>query len=199
MPVAQSNLVKYGISSLYYAPITAETDEGEITYGTPVRIPGAISISLSAQGERRSLYADNVEYFTAWGNGGYEGDVAVAIIPDHFRIACLGVKLDAAENSAVTYETTELITQRFALLFQFDGDFANIRVALYNCTASRPQIASQTIEEGGVDPSQSTESFSISAAGRRKDKLCYSKIVDDGSDIFKNWFTSVYVPTMAAA
>lgn len=193
----QTNKIKYGISMMYYAPITAESDDGTITYGTPVPIPGAISISLSSQGERRSLYADNVEYFTAWGNGGYEGDVNVAMIPDQFRKDCLGEKQDTTENSSVTFETTDLITNRFALLFQFDGDYKNIRVALYNCTASRPDIASQTVEEGGVDPSQSTETFTVSAAGRRSDHICRAKLVDDGSDTYKNWFTSVYVPKAA--
>ncbi len=198
MPV-QSNKIKYGLSMLYYAPITAETEEGIITYGTPVALPGAISISLSAQGERRYLSADNSVYFECWSNGGYEGDIAIALIPDHFRVACLNEKTDAADGSNVTYETSELITQRFALLGQFEGDAANIRFCLYNCTASRPQIASQSLDgESGLDPSQATETISLSAKGRRADKIVRAKITDDGSETFSNWFNSVYVPQKAA-
>lgn len=195
----QSNRIKYGLSMLYYSPLT-ETDAGVITYADPVALPGAISISLPPQGERRYLSADNVVYFEAWSNGGYQGDLNLAMIPDHFRLACLGEKQDAAENSNVTYETSDLITQRFALLGQFDGDYKNIRFVLYNCTASRPQIASQTIDgESGLDPSQSTETLTISANPRRIDKIIRSKLIDDGSETFTNWFQGVYVPTPAAA
>ena len=184
---------------LYYAPVVSETDDGVITYATPVALPGAVSMSLSAQGERRYLSADNVAYVEAWSNGGYEGDVTLALIPDHFRLACLGEKQDAAEGSNVTYETAELITQRFALLGQFEGDYANIRFCFYNCTASRPQISSQSLDgESGLDPSQSTETMTISAKGRRADKIVRAKIIDDGSDTFKNWFSSVYVPATTA-
>ena len=199
MPETQSNKIKYGLSLLYYAPITSETDAGVITYDTPVALPGAISISLSPQGERRALSADNVEYFVSISNGGYEGDVVVALIPDHFRLAALGEKQDAAQGSNVTYETADVITQRFALLGQFDGDYKNIRFVFYNCTASRPNVASQTVDgTNGLDPSQSTETITISAKGRRIDKIIRSKLIDDGSEMFTNWFGSVYLPTLPA-
>ena len=194
-------LIKYGISNLHYAPITAVSDAGVPTYATPIPFPGAISISLSAQGERRQLSADNVVYFEAWSNGGYEGDVNVAMIPQHFRTACLNEKEDAAANSPTVYETAELIMQPFAFLFQFETDLGPIRVVLYNCTASRPQIASQSVDgESGMDPSQSTETFTISAKGRRDNKLirCKTKIEAQNTEAFQNWFTSVYVPTLAA-
>lgn len=203
MPGGRTNpLIKYGISMLHYAPITAVSDVGVPTYGTPVPFPGAISISLSAQGERRQLSADNVVYFEAWSNGGYEGDVNVALIPQDFRSVCLNEKEDAAEGSPTVYETTELITQSFALLFQMETDIGPMRVVLYNCTASRPQIATQTVDgESGLDPSQSTETFTISAKGRRDNKLvrCKTKIEAKDSEVFQNWFQSVYVPTLATA
>lgn len=201
MPTPETaNKIKFGLRKLAYAPITAETDEGAITYGTPVMIPGAISISLSAQGERRSLSADDVIYFEAWSNGGYEGDVGVALIPKQFRVDCLGEKQDATENSNVMVETADLITQRFALLGEFQGDKHATRWALLNCTASRPQFASQTIDgESGVDPSQSTETFTISASGRRSDHICKIWLENDGSETYNNWYTSVYVPAVASA
>ena len=193
------NKIKFGLRKLAYAPITVETDEGVITYGTPVMIPGAISISLSAQGERRSLSADDVIYFEAWSNGGYEGDVGVALIPTQFRIDCLGEKRDLATGSNALYETTDLITQRFALLGEFQGDSKATRWAFLNCTASRPQFASQTVDgESGLDPSQSTETFTISASGRRADHICKVWCEDDGSDLYKNWYSSVYVPSTTA-
>ena len=54
------NKVKYGFKSLYYAKATIATD-GSATYSTPKAWPGAISISLDAEGERSPLRADNMD------------------------------------------------------------------------------------------------------------------------------------------
>lgn len=200
MPDPTPNKIKFGLRKLAYAPITAETDAGVITYGSPVLFPGAISISLQAQGERRPLSADDSTYFEAWSNGGYEGDITVALIPDHFQKACLGVKTDAATGSNVLYETTEIISQRFALLGEFQGDKQNTRWAFLNCTASRPQFASQTVDgEAGLDPSQSTETFTISAKGRRADQICKVWCENDNSETYNGWYEGVYVPTVASS
>lgn len=63
------NKIKYGIKNAYYA---VKTQSG---YDTPVAIPGAVSISLDPQGELYKFYADNIEYFRAAVNNGYEGDL----------------------------------------------------------------------------------------------------------------------------
>lgn len=196
----QSNKIQYGISKLAYAPITTETDAGVPTYATPVMLPGAISMNLSPQGERRALSADNVEYVVTVSNGGYDGDVNIALVPDHFRLACMGEKQDAATGSNVTYETSDVIPQRFALLGLFGGDYKNVGFVFYNCTATRPAIASQTVDgTNGLDPTQTTDTFSISARPRRDNKIIRAKLVDDGSETFANWFSNVYTPTVASS
>ena len=196
----QSNKIEYGLSDLYYAPITSETDAGVPTYGTPVALPGAISMNISPQGERRALSADNVEYFVVTTNGGYEGDINLALIPDHFRQACMGEKTDAATGSHVTYETSDVITQRFALLGQFGGDYKNVRFVFYNCTASRPAIASQTVDgTNGLDPTQKTDTFTLTARPRRDNHMIRAKLVDDGSETFSGFFAAVYTPTVASS
>lgn len=50
-----ANKVKYGISNVHYAPVTSSG------FGTPVALEGAVSLSLSAEGERSVFYADNIE------------------------------------------------------------------------------------------------------------------------------------------
>ncbi len=53
-----ANKVTFGLNKVHYAVIT-EGEDGTYTYGTPVRIPGAVSMSETPVGESTKFYADN--------------------------------------------------------------------------------------------------------------------------------------------
>ena len=55
--------------------------EGGI-YDTPIKLPGAVSLSLEQQGELTPFYADGIKYYVAASNGGYQGDLEMALITD---------------------------------------------------------------------------------------------------------------------
>ena len=54
-----ANKVKFGFKNCYYATIT-EGAGGTITYGTPVALKGAVSMSLSPSGETTALYLEKI-------------------------------------------------------------------------------------------------------------------------------------------
>ena len=85
------NKVKFGLSKAYYAIF----DETAGTYGTPVALPGAVSLSLEQQGETSTFRADNIDYWTSVSNNGYEGDLELALIPDSFLTDVMGEATDA--------------------------------------------------------------------------------------------------------
>ena len=188
-----SNKIKYGLKNVYYAKATIATN-GSATYDTPVAWPGAVNLSLDAQGDITKFRADNVDYWTGAANNGYEGDFESALIPESFRKDILGETDDA---NGVTYEEIAATGAHFALLFEFAGDEHSTRHILYNCTATRPALASQTTEES-IEPV--TESITISAgsvynASLDKDIVKARCNKTDSATQYNAWFTTVYQPS----
>lgn len=69
------NKVKFGLNQVHYAKIKSFDEEGMPVYGNPVRIPGAVSLSIDANGENENFYADDSVYYVINNNSGYEGDL----------------------------------------------------------------------------------------------------------------------------
>lgn len=154
--MSEANKIKFGLKNCKYAVATIATN-GSATYGTVKDLPGAVSLSLSAQGETTPFYADNIVYYTSVSNNGYDGSLELARIPEDFLKDVLGYAI--AGNSLV-YEDVNAPVVHFALLFQFEGDAKARRHVVYNCVATRPELASQTKGEN-VEPQ--TETINITA------------------------------------
>ena len=93
-----NNKVKFNLWNVHYAPLLTNTTIS-ISYGKPVPIPGAVSLSLDPTGENSAFYADGVEYYTISNNMGYSGDLEIALIPEQFRIDIL--KEDTDKNKVL--------------------------------------------------------------------------------------------------
>ena len=186
------NKVKYNLKNVYAAKMTETELEGvkSFSYADPKAIPGAVSISLDAEGESSPFYADGIVYFRSSTNNGYSGDLQIALIPEWFRTEILQEELDAKGVLVESSNVTESV--KFALLFEFDGDVNAIRHVLYNCSASRPSIESET-KEDTIEPG--TETLSITA-DPRADGLVKARTGDTtDKTAYDNWYKTVYVPT----
>lgn len=184
------NKVKYDLRNTHYAKQIVGED-GTITFGTPIPIPGSVSISLDAQGEITKFHADGIVYYQSASNNGYEGDLEVALLPESFRVDILGEELDGKK---VLFESAEAKQNAFALLFEFNGDQNAIRHVFYNCTATRPAVASQT-KEDTIDPV--TETLTISATPMA-DGWIKAKTGDEADkSTYDGWYKTVYEHTAA--
>lgn len=183
----KKNKVKFNICNVHYALQTAGED-GAVTFGTPVAMPGAVSLSLDANGEPSTFYADGYAYYTISNNMGYDGGLELAMIPESFRTDVLKETLD---SNKVLVENANAETANFALLFEFDGDVKKIRHVLYNCAASRPSIESQTNEE---EREVKTETLPIKATPMENGYV-KAKTGDDTTEkVYTDWYKAVYLP-----
>lgn len=184
------NKVKFNLKNVYAAVLTETVKDGEstFTYDTPKAIPGAVSISLDAEGESSPFYADGIVYFRSVTNNGYSGDLEIALIPEWFRTEILQETMDS--KGVLIENSSSAESVKYALLFEFDGDVNAIRHVLYKCTASRPSIESET-KEDTIEPG--TETLSITA-DPRSDGLVKARTGDTtNSTTYANWYKAVYV------
>ena len=188
----KANKVKYGLKKVHYAK--QKVDEGgKISFEKPVAWPGAVSLSLDPQGEISKFYADNIVYYTTAANNGYEGDLETALVPDDFRKDILGETVD---DKNIMTESADAIQSPFALLFEFDGDVKATRHVLYNCTATRAPLSSQT-KEDTVEPA--TEALTISAAPLPDGRIKAKTMADASDEDYNGWYTTVYYPDLSEA
>lgn len=182
-----ANKVKFGLSEVHIAPITAESSSG-YTYGTIFTIPGAVNITLDRAGDETDFYADNIKYYNVAANQGYTGSLEMALLTEDFRTKILNEIKDT--NGALIEDATRGTTG-FALGFQIDGDESNRRFWYYNVTANRPSNSSSTIEESKTPQ---TETVDITVAPRASDKLVRAVLekTDDNTNVYNAFFETVY-------
>lgn len=180
------NKVKFGLSNVHVAKIT-ETD-GEITYGTPFKMPGAVSLTADPEGDTTPFYADNIKYFIAVANNGYTGELGLAITPSQFLTEILGQEED--DNGALI-ESSDDTNARFALMGEIEGDVKKRRFVYFDCTATRPSAEMNTVEES-KEPQ--TDTISITMAPRSTDNAIKAVIEpnETNQDVYDTFFTKVY-------
>lgn len=187
------NKVKFGLSNVHIAKITEQ--DGEIIYGTPFPMPGAVSLTADPEGDTTPFYADNIKYYIAVANNGYAGDLEIAMTPEEFLTQILGQEKDI--NGAL-FESSNDVNARFALMGEIEGDAKKRRFIYYDCTATRPSAEMNTIEES-KEPQ--TDTISITMAARSSDNVIKAVIEpnETNQDVYDTFFKKVYEKNAAAS
>lgn len=199
-----TNKVKYGLMNVHYALVTetvvttgADAGKTVSSYGAMKALAGAVSLSLSSTASKSVFRADNEDYYVSYGEGGYEGDLEVARVNEDFLKDVLGLVED---NDKILVEASSAFktVNYFALVFEFDGDQRATKHCLYKCSASRPDIASQTTGEGGTTDPQ-TETLTLTVVPRiDEDKYIHLQTQESTTTaVIEAWYSAVPVPTFS--
>lgn len=175
------NKVQFGLKNVHYAVM------GESGYETPVHVPGAVNLSLSAEGDMQKFYADNIAYYTTNTNNGYSGDLEIARIPDAMYEDIFGFEKTSTSNVLTENASAQAVT--FALMFQINGDQNDNCYVLYACTAGRPDISGSTI---GENTEPQTQTVSISAVPTADGKVFAKTTGETPEQTKADWFKSVF-------
>ena len=181
------NKVKFGLRNCYYAKATMGAS-GDITFGTPVAMPGAVSLSLDPEGESENFYADDSVYFVVSTNNGYSGDLELALIPESFL---KDIMHENEDTNGVIVESKDAQPEHFALLFDFTGDQKKIRHCMYYCTAQRAGIAGDTKED---KTEVKTEKLTIKSTTLPNGIVKAKTGSNTADSVYNSWFSRVYVP-----
>ena len=185
----ETNKVRYGLSNVHVGTVTVE--EGTPTFGVPKAYPGAVNMTLTAEGESSTFYADNIAYYVTNSNNGYTGDLEMAYLYDWFETQFLGSK-ESQEGMIV--ETSDNPTQMAYLMFQFEGDVNATKYIIYNITFGRPDLEGNT-KEDTTEPNTTTIPFTSVPLVTEFGNVVKSKVPSTASNYATFFTTAPTVPT----
>ena len=185
-----ANKVRFGLSDVAIAPITAEG------YGAPVPVPGAVSLTTDPDRSSEKFYADNGAYYVVVTNNGYTGELNMALVPDPVKVSIFGWEID--DNGALV-EVADAVATPFALLFKVKGDKKDRLNVFYNVTAERPKGEDKTAED---KLSVTTETMPITMipaeiGGRRVTKLSIEP-TEANASVIAGFYDEVYEPVFGS-
>lgn len=181
----KENKVQFNLKNVAYAILTQ--NQGEASWGKPVKVQGAVTLTLDPQGEVTPFYADGIVYYNSVANGGYSGDLEMARFPDQMMQEVWKFKL--SETDKVMIENVNEEPAAFALLFQIDGDADNQLYCLYNCTGTRPGVGGTT-NTNTKEPK--TQSSTISAVALENGNVMARTTAQTPQEVRDAWYTAVY-------
>ena len=183
-----ANKIKYGIKNVYYAVATLAADNSA-TFGTPVALPGAVSLTLDVESDSNDFYADNVKYWSGYTDNGFTGSIEVAKFDTDFKTQFLGYQTLSDGGVAQIKGATK---PNVYVAFQTEGDVEGRRVILYNVALGAIGREYPTIEES-KEPV--TESIDITVTGDNGTGIVMTSYKPADSD-YATLFTNPPAPAL---
>lgn len=155
-----ANKVQFGLKNFNVAPLTFTTNASYPmakipSFGSYTNIPGAVSISITPEGETTNFYADDMLYYFSELNNGYSGTIELAYLRPTDYVLLWG---ETNDDDVLVEAADKTDSKHFAIAFEFMNDQAHTRYVFYDVTFERPAINGSTTTET-KEPQTSTLNF----------------------------------------
>ena len=186
--MADTNKVRFGLSNLYFGTYTVAAN-GTVTLGSPVKVPGAVSLNLDPETEETVFWADNVKYYVTNADNGFTGEVEVAAFNDDFKTTFMNY---VALTDGGIAQIKGMDNQTCYMMFQSEGDAQSRRGILYNVTLGQISRSYQTTE-GTKEPQTAT--LSITVVGDNETGITRASYTEDATG-YSTLFSAPPVPNL---
>lgn len=184
------NKVRFGLSNVAVA-FMGDDD----SYETPIKVPGAVTLTIDPEGDQSPFYADNILYYTVNSNAGYTGELTMALVPDSIKARMLGWGVD---KYGALIELADGVPESFALLYQVEGDKNKCYRILYNVTANRPSEENNTTEDS-AEPNTEVMPFTAAPVLHDGKQIVRASIEpnEKNAEKINGFYESVYLPDLS--
>lgn len=186
--------VRFGLCNCAYGIVT-QAEDGSLTFGTPVMIPNAKSLTMDRTISTTPIFADNKKIYTISAFTGANLTVGFTLLTDELKQAILGHKADSKGHDV---EVTNAKTTYFYFIYQVEGDTKSRRRVILKCSATLGSEATETTSDS-VNVNGDSLAISVYPVedGKGNDIACYDV---DSSDIdYADVLTkSPAIPTFAS-
>ena len=135
--------VQFGLNNVHYAVIIGLDEQQNEIYSIPKRMPYAVNITLTPNGDKSEVFADDMIIFTEENNLGYNGTLELTTLQTDFMTEVMNMKTVAG----VELEYTNNQPKEFALIFEFSLDEGFKRTVFYRCTVGRTPVGGATNQQ----------------------------------------------------
>lgn len=180
----------FNIKKLQFSKLT-EGEGGVITYGTPIKIPGTVSLTMDVEQEVTQIYADGIVYIQSSGAQAVSGTLENYLIPKE----ALKEIYRYAESSNDEMMETDDMPYEFGMQFACDNEAGEeVLFTYYRVASTKPGINLQTKESGlTVNPQSVDLSASPIKVG---DKNITRSYAEPGAANYNNYFQAISIPTL---
>lgn len=184
--------VLYNIKKVQFSKITEMSEAGLPTYGTPILVPGAVSLSMDNDSTSDPIYADGIVYYTPAGASSYSGTLEDL----HFSKEVLKEIFNWVEDTNGNLVEVDDGTNEFGVQFAVDSDDGEVYFTLYRCSATKPNSNFQTKESSATINNESID-ITISPITLSDGRNIVKSFAEKGATNYSTYMNKIVVPTIA--
>jgi len=179
-----NNIVSFGLKNVVYSEIFI--NNGEITYGPPIRLKGAQELTADINGSNTPVYGDDYMLHNFNAYVGHTIQLKMTELDWDFKFRILGYLAEPHNN---WFEVANAEVRPFALGYEIDGDEKKRRIWYLFCTAKPTSLGTKS-KTDSVEANSITLEITSYAIKDKKDREIIKMIANEGDLNYDTFLTT---------